>query len=569
MTEENQQDNFKKLKICVLHGYLLTGTGSNIFVGNLVRNFCMLGHDVYLFCQQTYPEELDYIHQYSVFAKGNLSYRTVFTKDTPFPGKCYLFNPHINGLLPVYVFDRYKGFAVKTFTEMHLSEVDAHIANNAQAVETVHKEVTFDLIQSNHAVISPYIAREVWKKHKVPYYITIHGSALNFVLKKDSRFMPYAESAFLDATKIFAVSSHNRLEAITFFENIAPKIEEKFKVIPAGVDTNLFKILKGPKKHSIELLKSQLKESLEVLPYGKTVKQKKDFVAALSQTYSIQEIEDLVFISNQQYEQGHPDQDVIAIIDKIDWENDRVILFVGKYLWTKGVQMVISSLPFVLKYVPNVHLVLVGFGSYREELEALSHSLQAGRRELFSHLIEKNISLLNSEDDPDTAKPFSFLHTLSKRKKIQEYFDLSADRKISEHVHFLGALSHTELSSLLPCVDGFVAASVFPEAFGMVSIEALACGVMPTVSNQTGFKEIVDLISDTVDTGQEMPRIDVNMDMIFTIGTNIIQNIIMSDLQGNRFKKELRQLTLDHFSWERIATRYTDFYESDIQELSS
>lgn len=569
MSTENQQANFKKLKICVLHGYLLTGTGSNIFVGNLVRNFCMLGHDVYLFCQHTATEGLDYIHQYSVFEKGNLEYRTVSTNGTTFPGKCYLFNPHINGLLPVYVYDRYKGFTVKLFTEMEISEVDEHVANCAQAVETVHKEVTFDLIQSNHAVISPYIAREVWKKHKVPYYITIHGSALNFVLKNDSRFMPYAEAAFLDATKIFAVSSHNRLEAITFFKDFAAKIEDKFKVIPAGVDTNLFKILEGPRKHSIDRLKTQLKDTLEVLPYGKTVKQKQNFIDALNETYTINEIEELVFISNQQYEQGHPDQDVIKMIDKIDWENDWVILFVGKYLWTKGIQMVISALPFVLKYVPNIHLVLVGFGNYREELEALSHSLQAGRRELFSHLIEKNISLLNPEKNPDVAKPFNFLQTLSKRKKIQEYFDLAADRKMSEHVHFLGALSHAELASLLPCVDGFVAASVFPEAFGMVSIEALACGVMPIISNQTGFKEIVDLISDTVDTGQEMPRIDVNMDMIFTIGTNIIQNIIMSDLKGDRFKKELRQVTLDHFSWDRICIRYTDYYESDIKELSN
>lgn len=563
MPTENREEKPRKLKICILHGYLLTGTGSNIFVSNLVRNLCIHGHDVYLFCQEKKTDAIDYVHEYGVFEEGNQKYQTVSKKETPFTGNCFLFNPDLNGILPVYVFDKYQGFTVKTFSSMEHSEIESHIAQNVQAIETVHKEINFDLIQTNHAIISPYIAFKLWEKYKIPYYITLHGSALNFVLKKDERFLPYATSAFRNAAKIFAVSNHNRLEAVSFFKDIASEIDDKFKVIPAGVDTNLFNILDHPKRQSIEALKFQLSEKLQLLPYGKTVRQKADFSSDINQTYTVQEIDKLVENYNKKYEHGHPDQDVIEMLDRIDWEKDVILLFVGKYLWTKGIQMVISSLPFVLKYVPNLHLCLVGFGSYREELEALVHSLESGRRELFSYLIEKSISLMSPGDNPDTAKPFSFLEALSKRKKVQEYFDLAASRDFSDHVHFLGALNHKELSSLLPCADGFVAASVFPEAFGMVSIEALACGVMPIISNQTGFKEIVDLVSETVDTGEEMPRIDINMDMIFTIATNIIENVVMADLRGTKFKRELRQLTLDHFSWDRIAKRYIDFYQSD------
>jgi len=49
--------------------------------------------------------------------------------------------------------------------------------------------------------------------------------------------------------------------------------------------------------------------------------------------------------------------------------------------------------------------------------------------------------------------------------------------------------------------------------------------------------------------------------MLFNIAANIIQNIVMIDLQGPRLKEDLRQLTLDNFSWNSIAERYISFYK--------
>lgn len=82
--------------------------------------------------------------------------------------------------------------------------------------------------------MSPSVARGVWEKHGVPYDVTLHGSALNFSVKNDPRLLPYATDGLLDAAGIFAVSSHNRLEAVTFFKKIASRIEQKFTVLPGG-----------------------------------------------------------------------------------------------------------------------------------------------------------------------------------------------------------------------------------------------------------------------------------------------------------------------------------------------
>ena len=39
------------MRILIFHGYLLRGTGSNIYNANLVRALAALGHEVHLLCQ--------------------------------------------------------------------------------------------------------------------------------------------------------------------------------------------------------------------------------------------------------------------------------------------------------------------------------------------------------------------------------------------------------------------------------------------------------------------------------------------------------------------------------------
>ena len=51
-------------------------------------------------------------------------------------------------------------------------------------------------------------------------------------------------------------------------------------------------------------------------------------------------------------------------------------------------------------------------------------------------------------------------------------------------------MNHEEIKHLLPAVDALVAPSVFPESFGMVAIEAMACGVLPILTYQSSFREM-------------------------------------------------------------------------------
>src|SRR4029453_15155307 len=78
----------RPVRIVVWHGYLLGGTGSNVYTRMLAREWSRAGHDVVLLCQEPHPERYDL-------------------------GGAEVVRPDVGGLLPVFVLDRYDGYEVK------------------------------------------------------------------------------------------------------------------------------------------------------------------------------------------------------------------------------------------------------------------------------------------------------------------------------------------------------------------------------------------------------------------------------------------------------------------------
>jgi len=98
------------MRILIFHGYLLRGTGSNIYNANLVRALATLGHEVHLLCQDRNWEPPDGV--------------TVHI-------------PEIGRVLPVYVADEYEGFDAKPYPELTEAELEHYIAANVEAVRAV------------------------------------------------------------------------------------------------------------------------------------------------------------------------------------------------------------------------------------------------------------------------------------------------------------------------------------------------------------------------------------------------------------------------------------------------
>src|ERR671911_557736 len=99
------------MRVLIFHGYLLRGTGSNVYTANLAQALARKGHEVHLLCQDRRAGELGWVG-----------------------GRIRVHVPDIGGLLPVFVPDRHEGFEGENFPELTHEELDRHLEANIYAV---------------------------------------------------------------------------------------------------------------------------------------------------------------------------------------------------------------------------------------------------------------------------------------------------------------------------------------------------------------------------------------------------------------------------------------------------
>ncbi len=197
------------MKVLLFHGYMLRGTGSNIYNASLAPALARLGHEVHLLCQDRQVEiEGVEIH-----------------------------NPDIGGLLPVYVKDPYEGFEVRTFPELSEGELALYIDANVTAVRAVAERAGgIDLALANHLVMGPAILA---RSGIAPFAAKVHGSALEYTVKPHPRFLPYAEEGMNAASGVLVGSRHTAESLWAALPNVTG-LETKTRLGPPGVDTDAF-----------------------------------------------------------------------------------------------------------------------------------------------------------------------------------------------------------------------------------------------------------------------------------------------------------------------------------------
>src|ERR1041384_790210 len=95
--------------ICLLHGYLLEGSGSNLWTRAVLRSLCRAGHTVHLVCQDPHPERYDFIAEAHLYRRDG-STETMLSREVAFAGRCIMHKPELGDTLPVYVWDKYEEF---------------------------------------------------------------------------------------------------------------------------------------------------------------------------------------------------------------------------------------------------------------------------------------------------------------------------------------------------------------------------------------------------------------------------------------------------------------------------
>ncbi len=235
-----------RMRIAIVHGYFLADSGSGIYVRELAKAFTVLGHDVTLVCQEKTPEKYDFIDAAFALDSDNHNVTTIFERTRQYAGSCRCVRPDIHGLLLTYVASGDKSFENHTFQDASPDKIDAYLKDNITALSTIFKLWSPDAVQANHAIMQPYEVREALQAaglEEVPFTMTIHGSALNFSLKADSRLLTYFVAAARDARAITALSESSVADVVDFAAAAGADISGKTLVIPPGVDTTLFRPL--------------------------------------------------------------------------------------------------------------------------------------------------------------------------------------------------------------------------------------------------------------------------------------------------------------------------------------
>lgn len=430
------------MKILQFHGYLLRGTGSNVYNAQLSRAFARSGVDVHLLSQERRPEALG------------------------LPPAVTTHRPDIGGLLPVYVLDRYEGFEARTFLDCTDAEVERYVATNVAAVREVAERARPDVALANHLVMGPAILARALGPLGVPYAVKVHGSALEYTVKRDpQRFLPWAREGLAGARTVLVGSRHTAESLWAAMDD--PDLPARTRLGPPGVDVRAF----APREpaaaaEGVRALVRRLAAAEEVRarrPGPDPGRSAPDCEPAGSAF----------------------DRDLAAAgaaLARVDPQRDRLVAYVGKLIVSKGVDLLAAAWPLVLARVPDAKLVVVGFGAYREGFERLIGTLARGDLDAARALAREG---RGAEGGP--AAPLR--HLLRFLETVDDAY-LSTAARLPEHVVIVGRLEHDELVDVLPACDAQVVPSTFPEAFGMVAAEAAACGVLPVSAAHSGLAEV-------------------------------------------------------------------------------
>jgi glycosyltransferase involved in cell wall biosynthesis len=187
------------VRILIWHGYLLGGTGSNVYTRQLAREWSRAGHDVTVLCQEPHPERHDV-------------------------GGARVVRPDVGGLLPVFVLDRYEGYRVELLQDCSRSELDAWVEANASAVR---EHLPADALLCNHVLLGGAVGAA----SGAPYAVKAHGSELEYSMRGRPELEAWGREVLAGARATFVGSAHIR-EVV---EQVCGHVERVHEV-PPGVD---------------------------------------------------------------------------------------------------------------------------------------------------------------------------------------------------------------------------------------------------------------------------------------------------------------------------------------------
>jgi glycosyltransferase involved in cell wall biosynthesis len=334
--------------------------------------------------------------------------------------------------------------------------------------------------------------------------VKIHGSALEYTVKPHPRFKPYAVEGLARARGILVGSRHTA-ESL-WAEMDDPTVTDRTRLGPPGVDVERF-VPRGREEAQAGL--DRLRATLEAADSGPAADD--SFARSTGEAAA-----------------------ALATIAP----DDRLVVFVGKLIASKGVELLLAAWPLVLAAEPRARLLIVGFGAFRPGLEGLARDLASGDLEA--------ARALRSETGAELPHLAAFLDSVDR--------DRYDGRGMTERIAWAGRLDHDEVADVLPAAEAMVMPSTFPEAFGMVAAEAAACGALPLVANHSGMAEVArTLAAAAPPEAAPWLTFTVGPDAVTEIAADLTAWLAAGDELRAATREAIVAATREHYSWEGVA----------------
>jgi len=190
-------------------------------------------------------------------------------------------------------------------------------------------------------------------------------------------------------------------------------------------------------------------------------------------------------------------------------EKDKIILYIGRIDWRKGIETLIKAFPLVLKKLPKLNLNIMVVGG--------------------------KIGKKGDSDD---------------KKEISRLKDIAKELKVEKKVLFLGRKDQKKLSYYYSAADIFVTPPYY-EPFGMTSLEAMRCGTPVIASNVGGLSYIIQ----NRKTGLFFPAGSYKI-----LAKKIIQLFKTKRLR-NKLIRNSEKMVKENYGWENVCSEIINLYQ--------
>jgi glycosyltransferase involved in cell wall biosynthesis len=198
-------------------------------------------------------------------------------------------------------------------------------------------------------------------------------------------------------------------------------------------------------------------------------------------------------------------QDLSAFRANLARPDQKIVFYVGRLVWEKGLQVLVDAAPQIVAQYPNVRFIVAGGGDFRFQLA-----------------------------------------------------DRARERGVGDWFHFPGRISDDDRDMLYKVADCAVFPSLY-EPFGIVALEAMAAGTPVVTTDTGGLAEVVQLH----ETG-----IKVNPNDPGSLAWGILHTLQHPDWSRQRAlnaRAEVDRL----FNWDRIAKMTRHVYARIVHEAKA